>query len=147
MLDIRFIQRKVKLIRQDLEVLTDLADLSFNAVAKDLYRYSTVQLLLMKIIGRAIDINEHLIGELATAKIGAPVTYRETFLKLKDLDVLPAKFAEQIAESAGFRNAVVHEYNNLDKWTVYRSVNDALKEYTQYCGYILKFLSKHSSKK
>lgn len=142
MLNIRFVQRKITLIRQDLESLKDLADLSFNELAKDLYRYSTVQLLLMKIIGRAIDINEHLIGELATAKIGAPVTYKETFLKLKDLDVLPARFAKQIAESAGFRNAIVHEYNNLDKYIVYKTIGEAVIQYTKYCGYILKFFSK-----
>lgn len=147
MLNTRFIQRKIRLIPQDLEILKNLADLNFNEVAKDLYRYSTVQLLLMKIIGRAIDINEHLIGELATAKIGAPVTYRETFIKLKDLGVLPAKFAEQIAESAGFRNAIVHEYNNLDKYIVYKTIGEAVIQYTKYCGYILRFFSRYSSKK
>lgn len=147
MIDPLFINRKINFIKRDLGRLEGFKHLTFNQAAKDWKNYSIIKNLLLEIIGRGIDINQHLIAELAGVEIPAPLDYKETFLKLGELKILPERFAQQISKSAGFRNAVVHGYNDLDKWTVYRSVNDALREYTQYCDYILKFLSKHPSKK
>jgi len=69
-----------------------------------------------------------------------PKTYRDTFIILGDMKVLPNEFAEKIAASAGFRNAIVHDYNNLDKNQVYKTVDEAVSQYTEYCSYILNFL-------
>lgn len=53
---------------------------------------------------RAIDINEHLISELATGQEDkiTRLTYRDTFLKLTALGIYPQTFAEQMATSAGY---------------------------------------------
>ena len=37
---------------------------------------------------------------------------------------------------------IVHEYNNLDQNIVYRTVGEAIDQYTKYCDYILKFLER-----
>ena len=99
----------------------------------------------MEIIGRAIDINEHLISELASPAAEVPKRYKETFLILKELDVLPEDFADEISKSAGFRNAIVHEYNNLDKGIVYKTVGEAIDQYSKYCKYIVEFLEKNKN--
>ncbi|MGE4554840.1 MAG: DUF86 domain-containing protein, partial [Candidatus Paceibacterota bacterium] len=67
--------------------------------------------------------------------------YRETFLRLAEMGILPEDFAQEIAKSAGFRNAIVHDYNNIDKYITYQSVKDAIAQYAQYCDHILKFVS------
>ena len=97
--------------------------------------------MLMEIIGRALDINEHLISELADSKIEAPKNYKETFLFLKNLKILPEDFADEISKSAGFRNAIVHEYNNLDQNIVlqnsgrgHRSIHQILRLYFEVFG-------------
>jgi len=141
MLDKVFITHKIELIRQDLEKLKIFKNQSFDEVAKDWIKYSALKNILMEIIGRAIDINQHLIGELSKPKDELPLDYTETFLKLGGLNVLPESFAEKIAKSAGFRNAVVHGYNQLDKYIVYDSVKDAIGQYVKYCDYVLKFIS------
>lgn len=94
----------------------------------------------MEIIGRAIDINEHLISEMAQPDMEAPKTHRETFLLLGDLNGLRRNFAEEISKSAGLRNAIVHEYNNLDKNIIYKTVGETINQYAEYCNYILKFI-------
>ncbi|TET07726.1 DUF86 domain-containing protein, partial [Candidatus Aerophobetes bacterium] len=53
-------------------------------------------------------------------------------------------FAQEIAKSAGFRNAIVHEYNEIDKNIVYQTVGEAIKQYPEYCQYILNFLNSFS---
>ena len=145
MLDRKFIKRKIDLIEQDLQRLTELKGMTFGEVAKDFFKYSTLKLVLMEIIGRAIDINEHLIAELVEKDIRTPLSYRETFLNLADLKVLPKKFAQEISKSAGFRNAIVHDYNNLDKYIVYSTIDEAIAQYTQYCHYILSYLLSHNN--
>ncbi len=141
MIDKDFIKEKINLITRDLERLKIFSDFTFDEMAGDFMKYAALKNILMEIIGRGIDINEHLIAELADTKINAPKTYKETFLLLSGLGALPDDFTKQIAESAGFRNAIVHEYNNLDKNQVYRTVGEAIKQYAEYCGYILKFLN------
>ena len=64
----------------------------------------------MEIIGRAIDINEHLISQIAHPNMEAPKTYRATFLLLGDLNILQKDFAEEIARSAGRGNGLHRQY-------------------------------------
>ncbi|GAI04190.1 unnamed protein product [marine sediment metagenome] len=145
MLDSELIQRKVNLIREDLIKLEDFKKLSLDKLAKDWLKWNALEHIVMKIIGRGIDINEHLIAELGGPRTKAPRDYRETFLGLVELKVLPQEFAQEIAKSAGFRNAIVHEYNEIDKNAVYRTVGEAIKQYTEYCQYILNFLNSFSA--
>ncbi len=142
MIDKEFIKEKINLITRDLARLKIFSGMSFSDVAKDFMKYSALKNIMMEIIGRAIDINEHLISELAVSEMDAPKEYRQTFLLIGELNVLPKDFAKEISKSAGFRNAIVHEYNNLDKEVVYKSIDDATDQYAKYCQYILDFLEK-----
>jgi len=146
MLNIKLIERKLELIKRDLARLAKYQDKSFDEVAKDWISFSAVKNLLMEVIGRGIDINLHLARERLQPEQEQPTNYAESFLALSNLKILPKKFAQQIAKSAGFRNAVVHGYNKLDKHIVYKSIGEAIREYTQFCVYILKFLEKEIKK-
>jgi len=140
-----FVEKKIDLIQEDLLHLADFSLFTLEQVSGDFYKYNTLERLLEKIIVRAIDINEHLLSELAVEKNKIPETYRETFLQLVELGVYPEKFAVQISKSVGTRNILVHDYDDdkTDYEKIYTSVNDCLKDYHQYCEYILNFLSKN----
>lgn len=140
MIDREFVLEKINLITRDLKRLEVFSDLSIDQIAKDFIKFAALKNILMETIGRAIDINQHLISELSMPETEAPKTYRETFLLLEDLKILPGDFAEEISKSAGLRNVIVHEYNNLDKVIIYKKVGDAIKQYVKYCDYILKLL-------
>ena len=140
MLDREFVQRKINLIREDLIKLDNFRDTSFDELSKDWLKWNALEHILMKIIGRGIDINEHHIAEIAKPETTAPRNYQETFLKLAELKILPQEFAQKISKSAGFRNAIVHEYNKIDREVVFGTINEAIKQYADYCQYILDFL-------
>lgn len=142
MLDKTFIFRKIELIQQDLLRLEEFKDQTFDEVAKDWRSFAIVKNLLMEIIGRGIDINQHILAEKFTPSISAPLDYTETFLKLSEIDVLPGEFAKEIAKSAGFRNVIVHGYNRIEKSLVFQTIGVAIEQYIRYCGYIQKFLQK-----
>lgn len=142
MLNARLIKKKIDLIQRDLERLLDLSDFTFDEVANDYMKYAALKNIFMEIIGRGIDINEHIIAKLGSYQNLSPKDYTETFLYMAKLKVLPESFAKKIAASAGFRNAIVHDYDNLDERIVYKTVGEAIKQYSDYCKYILKFLDK-----
>ena len=140
MIDRIFIEKKIDLIKHGLTNLETLKGYAINEIMQDFIKYAALKNILMEIIGRAIDINEHLIAEVSDPTLKSPKTYKETFTRLQDLGILPSEFTRQIAQSAGFRNAIVHDYNNLDEHIVYRTVDEALEQYLKYCEYILAYL-------
>ena len=141
MLDNDFLSRKIKLIQEDLSLLEKLGAYSFDELAKDFIKMGAVERVLEKVIMRAIDINQHLIAELGKGNERVR-SYEDTFYVLSDLGVYSEKFAKAIAPSAGLRNRLVHEYNDTKKEIIYKSVAQAISQYSKYCAYILKFLSK-----
>ncbi|MBI4135173.1 DUF86 domain-containing protein [Candidatus Uhrbacteria bacterium] len=146
MLDHDLIFRKVKFIQEDLSRLEPMAEYSFNQIAKDQVKYDAVERRLERIVTRAIDINRHVIAELGKGNESAR-TYEDTFLRLVDFGVYPEKFAKEIAPSAGLRNILVHEYDEVDPKLVFQSMGKALYQYAKYCDYLLKLLTKRRKKK
>ena len=138
-----FIKRKISLIQDDLVKLSSLSGYSFEEIASDPVKQAAVERFLERIINRAIDINQHLIRELADKTVSPPEDYKETFSALSDFGVCPEKFSQEISKSVGTRNMLTHEYDKIDQSLIYNSIDDCLRDYHQYCGYILKFLEKN----
>ena len=138
-----FIRRKISLIQDDLANLTAFSKYTFDEIATDFIKQAALERMLERIISRAIDINQYLIVELATKETSTPKDYTETFLALSRLNVYPEKFAKEIAKSIGTRNKLVHEYDKVNHIAIYESVADCLRDYNQYCKYILEFLEKN----
>lgn len=140
MLNKEFVIRKLQLISEDLNQLKPFADKTLNDVAKSSIEQAAVERYLERIITRAIDVNQHIITELGNASISVK-TYRDTFLALADLDVYSKDFAEQIAPSAGLRNVLIHEYDQLDHQLLNKSIQQAIVEFNSYSTYILDFVN------
>lgn len=141
MVNKEFIKRKISLIQDELSNLEKLRGYSLDEIAADFMKLNSLERILEKIIIRAIDINQHLLAELAGKEIEAPKTYKETFLLLAKLDVYSDGFGKKIAKSVGTRNILVHEYDKVDYSQIYSSIDDCFKDYHKYCEYILDFLN------
>jgi|SRR3989338_659621 len=141
MLDKDFIRRKITLIEKELMILVKYKNMTFEETTENFETQAIVERLLERIITRAIDINRHILAENGSQL--APVTkYRETFLRLTELNVYPKEFAEKLAPSAGFRNALVHDYNNIDKSILQKSIKQTIEEFNEYGKYVLGFIDK-----
>lgn len=137
------IERKISLIQDDLGRLAEFKRHTFEDIAADFVKQAAVERMLERIISRAVDINEHLIGALGTKDTSPPKDYRETFLRLVELGVYPKEFAEEIGKSIGVRNLLVHEYDKVDQRKIYDSIGDCLRDYAKYIEYLMAFL-KHA---
>ena len=138
-----FVKRKLFLNQAELERLQEFEQITINEITKDLGKHAACERYLERLIGRAIDINQHLIAEKGNVNtnLGA-MRYRDTFLALTKLGVYPEDFARKIAPSAGLRNALVHEYNNINPEILRKSICEAVSEFNDYAKYILSFIEK-----
>lgn len=143
MLDNDFIRRKLALNQKDLTRLEEFEDLTVNEIAQDPIKGAACERFLERIIGRAIDINQHVIAEKGDITLEV-IRYRDTFLRMADLEVYSKEFAEQIAPSVGLRNALVHEYNNIDPNIFHKSIGEAIKEFNVYAKYVLDFIERQT---
>ncbi len=136
-----FVNRKIKLIQEELGFLKKYKGYTFEEVAADFMKQAAVERIFQRIITRAIDINQHLIAEdgKGLEKIRS---YKDTFLELSTMGVYPEEFAQEIALSAGFRNILVHDYDRVDTALVYNSVEKALAQYSLYCEYVFNYINK-----
>jgi uncharacterized protein YutE (UPF0331/DUF86 family) len=141
-----FVLRKITLIQDELTKLADLSRYSLQEVTGDPVKQAALERYLERIINRAIDINQHLIAELATKDTSPPLDYTETFLRLADLGIYPADFSKRLSKSVGMRNILIHEYNTVDDSRVYASISNCLRDYHEYCHYILIFLEQSQSR-
>jgi uncharacterized protein YutE (UPF0331/DUF86 family) len=141
MLDKEFVRRKIALIQDDLRHLIEYENLSIEKISEDFQIQAVIERVLERLIGRAIDINQHLIAERG-GTLQNVTTYRDTFMRLVDLDVYPREFGEQIAKSAGLRNILVHEYNTIDPELLQKSIGDAIREFNAYTKSVLSFVER-----
>ncbi len=136
------VRRKMGLILEDLERLVEYRSFSLADMVGDYRRLAVVERLLERIISRAIDVNEHFIAELATGTEAVRLDYRATFMKLADFGVYAPAFAQEIAKSAGLRNVLVHDYNDMDHSLLHGSIGTCLTQYRDYCRFVLDFIAK-----
>lgn len=146
MLDHEFVHRKIKLLQEDLHELEKYVRFSYAEFARETMYQLAIERLLEQLVTRAIDINQHLIARLGkgTERVR---TYEDGFLVLAELGVYSPDFARSIAPSAGLRNKLVHEYDEIDERLVYESMKDALRDYPKYCDHILSLLDRVEEKK
>jgi uncharacterized protein YutE (UPF0331/DUF86 family) len=85
---------------------------------------------------RCLDICHRVISIEKALK---PGDYREAFLRMSELGVLPPEFARKLSPIAGFRNILVHEYLGLDWNEVYSNLQKT-SDLVRFAEYIREWL-------
>ncbi len=135
--DYETINRKVGRICEDLARLEKEKNLSLEEYLTDYDKQLIIERLLEKIVGRILDINYHILSK--EFKI-LPDDYGKSFEKLGRNMNIDVSFIDEIKKSAGTRNALVHEYDDLDLTRVYSAFQKSLTQVPKYLDLILKRL-------
>lgn len=136
-IDRKLINRKMSLIRKDLKSLLFLDKISLKTFLSKSEYEALAERYLERIIGRMIDVNYHILAEKENH---IPLDYYNSFIELGRKKYLPLKFAEKIADSAGLRNRLAHEYDEIDEKKIYQAAKTCIKDVPKYLNYIVKSL-------
>ena len=80
-------------------------------IADDLREERFVEHTLQCAIQAALDVGSHIVSD---DRLGEPETGRDVFRLLGKAGMLPADLAGRLERMAGFRNVVVHLYQDVD---------------------------------
>lgn len=139
MIDKELVTRKITLILKDLSALTDLSRQSREAYLANPVNEVLAERYLERMIGRMIDINYHLITESGQSP---PKDYHESFQMLGTMGILQGEFSREIAFSAGLRNRIVHEYDEIDAAKVFEALQVAVQQLPTYLDHVNRFIEK-----
>lgn len=137
MIDPELVTRKINLILKDVKELEPYRRMTLQEYLADRINELVVERLLERIIGRMIDINYHLVTELGCPP---PRDYFESFTELGKLGVLPTDFARTVAQAAGLRNRIVHEYDEVDEQKIHEALPTVLEDIPRYIGHVHKLV-------
>lgn len=137
-IDKNIIIRKITLINKDLKSLEKLSKLSLKTYLSKSEYEAMAERYLERIIGRMIDINYHILLE---AEKENPMDYYGSFIKMGKKKYLPSKLALVMANSAGLRNRLAHEYDEIDEKKVFEAIDSCLRDVPKYLKNIVKSLN------
>jgi len=130
---LNFMQKCVKYLKS---IDTDSNNLDMNYELR-----SAVERNFQLAIESAIDIGEIVISEKGFER---PEDYRSVFLILGRQGIIPMDFAEDFSIAAGFRNVLVHIYEEVDSSLLYVFLTEKLDDFDKFAKYIVIYVNTNS---
>jgi uncharacterized protein YutE (UPF0331/DUF86 family) len=109
MTDRPLIEKRLAIIDTCLADLRRLARV--DRIESDIRERRFVEHTLQVAIQAALDVSSHIVSD---RRLGEPATNRESFLLLERDGWIPPDLRGRLADMAGFRNVLVHGYDDVD---------------------------------
>lgn len=126
MTDPDLVAKKLAVVETSVSELRTLA--RPEAVARDIKEQRFVEHTLQVAIQAALDVASHIVSD---ERLGEPRTNRELFALLARPGLLPVDLADQL-RMAGFRNGLVHGYQDVDLLVVQDILANRLDDLLAY---------------
>ena len=108
-----------------------------DRIAHDLREERFVEHTLQLAIQAALDVASHVVSD---ERLGEPETSRDVFRLLGKAGVVPPQLSERLQRMAGFRNVVVHLYQDVDLEIVRDVVENRLGDLLEFAAEIRRRL-------
>ena len=132
------ILKKVSHIRHNLSRLREKESVPINAFKDDLDVQDIVLHNLQLAVQGAIDIGSHIISDEGWGIAGS---LNEIFYILQDKGVIKREITEKMVSMVGFRNILVHEYQDVDLDIVHNILSKHLKDIDEYLLAVLDYFT------
>jgi uncharacterized protein YutE (UPF0331/DUF86 family) len=106
-------------------------------IANDLREERFVEHTLQLAIQAALDVASHVVSD---DRLGEPETGRDVFRLLGKAGLLPGELTARLEQMAGFRNVVVHLYQDVDLGIVRDVVENHLGDLLEFAAAIRRRL-------
>jgi len=113
------------------------SELSFE---KDHLKQDAIAINLQRAAEQAIDLANHVIRK---GKLGLPKESRESFDILAEENVIPGELADKLKGMVGFRNIMVHEYQDLDIKIMVDIIEHRLDDLIVFTNHVMDHVRRH----
>jgi uncharacterized protein YutE (UPF0331/DUF86 family) len=103
---------------------------------EDHLKQDAIAINLQRAAEQAIDLANHVIKK---GKLGLPKESRESFDLLAKENVIPRALADRLKGMVGFRNVMVHEYQELDIKIMIDVIENRLDDFIDFTNHIMEF--------
>lgn len=98
-------------------------------------RQDAIAINLQRACEQCIDLANYMIK---LKKLGLPKESRDSFQLLSRNNIIPAQLSDRLCRMIGFRNTLVHEYQQLDIQLMIRVIEYHLDDLIDFTNYILE---------
>ena len=138
MTDPDLIEKKLAFIETRLRELSTLARL--DRIHEDLKEERFVEHTLQLAIQATLDVASHIVSD---ERLGEPATNRELFDRLAAGGWISRDLAARLGDMAGFRNVLVHGYQDVDLDVVMDAAKNRLGDVTAFVNAVRQKLPAH----
>ncbi|MBC8448616.1 MAG: DUF86 domain-containing protein [Chloroflexi bacterium] len=122
-----------------LKQLQELSELDFVG---DFRLFGSAERYLQLSIECLLDIGQMIIAGLGLPK---PEKHQEVIDILAGAEIISHDLAARLEGAGGFRNILVHDYLDIDRHIVYRTLQDDLDDIRDFAAAVAKFVSEMSA--
>lgn len=130
------IARKLKAMKEYVDFLGKYRNVPLKKLEGDYLLRSAIERNFQLALETILDIGEIVIAERGLRK---PEEYREIIEILGESNILPKEFAKRFAMAAGFRNILVHKYEEIDVRKLHENLKN-LKDFSIFAKFVAKSL-------
>ena len=135
--NVNSVRRRLDLILDYLSEIRPLTLMSLDEFLSDRYLPRAAERLLEITIQAALDINNHLLKQLAQI---SEQSNADSFLKLGQIGAITPELAQLLSDSGKFRNRLAHRYHEVDYEIVFLVLNEVLGQYPLYIEQVENFI-------
>jgi uncharacterized protein YutE (UPF0331/DUF86 family) len=133
------LKARLSYIEDSLKSLQRFKGKSFEEFHADPDNFRITYYDMHRALEAAMDIGSHILSRIPGARA---TSYREIPLLLGRNKIVPLGFAEkELLQMAGYRNRMVHFYSEITEKELYTIIQNNLKDFEKFCGYINKLLT------
>jgi len=132
------ITRKLTAMKKYINFLRSHQKVSIEELKENYELCSAIERNFQLVIESTLDIGEIIISAEAFEK---PEDYKSVIITLGNHNILPIEFAKEFALIAGFRNILVHLYEDIDLEKLIEFLNN-LDDFDKFSKYIAQYIKK-----
>lgn len=137
------VTEKVAYVRRMIEAIRGLPLTGYSDFAADSRNAAAGESYLRRALEALFDLGRHI---LAKGFAKAPAEYKEIAAGLVQEGVLSEQKGRKLKEMAGYRNRMVHFYNEIGMDELYRILRDDLSDLEESCDALVAWLRENSDK-
>lgn len=129
-MDEQLVAQKLESLRRCIHRVESRLPESLDSLLGDLDIQDIIALNLTRAVQMCVDIASHWLAEHSEAT--APKTMEQTFEALAEAGMIEHELAQRMRKSVGFRNVVVHNYDEVNWAIVFSICRDHLSDFQDF---------------